>query len=205
MNIRNEILEPDCFYHIYNRGINSCLLFKEHENYMFFLKKFHEYSQSVLDVYAYCLMPNHFHFVIRIKSKEDLETFAAAQSNRLTIENGLHSFSMLPSKQIGKFVSSYSQAFNKTIERHGALMESPFKRKKIKNEDYLKNVISYIHLNPLDIGQHYENYKFSSFKSFLSDKNTNLKRAEVLSFFGGKENFLYAHKYPSKFDFNFFQ
>ena len=108
MNIRNEILEPDCFYHIYNRGVNNCTIFNEDKNYLFFLKKFLEYSKSVLEVYAYCLMPNHFHFVIKIKSKIELEEFLTTQLNRPTDENGLHNNDMVVSKQIGKFISSYS-------------------------------------------------------------------------------------------------
>jgi putative transposase len=204
MNIRNEILEPDCFYHIYNRGVNNCTIFNEDKNYLFFLKKFLEYSKSVLEVYAYCLMPNHFHFVIKIKSKIELEEFLTTQLNRPTDENGLHTNDMVVSKQIGKFISSYSQAYNKTIARHGPLLESPFKRKKICDEQYLKNVIIYTHLNPVTLNENFEGYGYSSYRSILSNKLTNLKREDVLNLFGGKENFIYSHKYPPKCDFDFF-
>ena len=53
MNIRNEVLEPDAFYHIYNRGINSVKIFDTEENYLFFLSKFTTYLNPVCDVFAY--------------------------------------------------------------------------------------------------------------------------------------------------------
>ena len=75
MNIRNEILEPDAFYHIYNRGINSEKIFATEENYLFFLSKFKTYLNPVCEVFAYCLMPNHFHFLIKVKSENEIKTF----------------------------------------------------------------------------------------------------------------------------------
>lgn len=55
--------EEGKFYHIYNRSIDRQLLFKSDANYSFFLKKFDQYLSSVLDVYAYCLLENHFHLL----------------------------------------------------------------------------------------------------------------------------------------------
>ena len=60
-------MEPGNFYHIYNRGNNKENIFFEEKNYYYFLKKFDEYLSAFSDVYAYCLMPNHFHFLIKIK------------------------------------------------------------------------------------------------------------------------------------------
>lgn len=75
MDIRIQPLEPDCYYHIYNRGINSTKIFENDENYNYFLNQFSKYVLTVSDVLAYCLMPNHFHFILKIKSKETLEYF----------------------------------------------------------------------------------------------------------------------------------
>ncbi|PWA06424.1 transposase [Flavobacterium psychrotolerans] len=207
MDIRNEILEPDTYYHIYNRGINSDKIFSSEENYLFFLSKFATYINPVCDVFAYCLMPNHFHFLIKVKSESEIETFVKVQNfdkgDKAKQEKGLHSFDSIVSKQIGKFISSYSQAYNKFTNRHGALLESPFKRKRIDSEEYLRNLIIYIHLNPIDLKQNFETYKFSSYKSILSNSKTNLKREEVIKSFGDLENFIYSHSHPPKFDFEF--
>ena len=66
MDIRIQPLEPDCYYHIYNRGINSTKIFENDENYNYFLNQFSNYVLTVSDVLAYCLMPNHFHCIIEI-------------------------------------------------------------------------------------------------------------------------------------------
>ncbi|HWS59576.1 MAG TPA: hypothetical protein VN182_01470 [Flavobacterium sp.] len=204
MNITNEILEPDSFYHIYNRGINSCKIFESEENYLFFLEKFLKYMNGVADVYAYCLMPNHFHFLVKIKSESEIKSFVKVQNfDKATAEKGLHSLDSVISKQMGKFISSYTQAYNKVTNRHGALMESPFKRKRIDSEEYLKNLIIYIHLNPLDLKINFEDYKFSSYKTVLSDAKTNLKRQESISIFEDIENLIHCHKNPPKLDFKF--
>jgi len=207
MNIRNEILETDAFYHIYNRGINSEKIFDTEENYLFFLLKFKIYLNPVCDVFAYCLMPNHFHFLIKVKSEIEINTFAKVlnfdKKDITKQEKGLHSFDSIVSKQMGKFVSSYSQAYNKVTNRHGALLESPFKRKRVENEEYLRNLIIYIHLNPIGIKKNFESYIFSSYKAILSKVKTNLKREETIAVFGDIDNFIYLHNYPPKFDFKF--
>ena len=110
-------------------------------------------------------------------------------------EKGLHSYDSIISKQFARFFSSYSQAFNKfNKNRSGALLESPFKRIRIDNEEYLKKVIVYVHQNPKNLVKKLENYSFSSYRSLISDRFTFLKRAEVLEFFGDKENFIFCHQ-----------
>ncbi len=204
MNIRNEIIEPDSYYHIYNRGINSCPIFLNEENKRFFLTKFHHYLHEVCDVYAFCLMSNHFHFLVKIKSNEALNEFATKNTkSTLEKEAGLHSITNIFSKQMGKFISCFSQSFNKVNNRHGALLESPFKRIKIDSEEYLKNLIVYIHLNPTDRKLNYQTFKFSSYIAILSTKKTNVKKDDVIALFENKENFIYCHSYPSKYDFRF--
>ena len=159
---------------------------------------------EVVEVYAYCLMPNHFHFLIKVKSKVALETFVKVSNfDKGNHSSGLHSSSNIVSKQMGKFISSYSQSFNKVNHRHGALLESPFKRIRVDTEEYLRNLIIYIHLNPTDIKMKYETYKFSSYLAFLSSSKTNIKREEVLTIFENTDNFKYCHTYPPKFDFKF--
>jgi len=81
-DIRTTSIEADCFYHIYNRGINGELIFKSDRNYSFFLNKVVEFLTPVCDVYAYCLMPNHFHLLVKIKS--DLELSSLVKFKTLT-------------------------------------------------------------------------------------------------------------------------
>lgn len=61
-------IEEGSFYHIYNRGNNGGDIFFDDENYNYFLKLLAKYITPVADIYAYCLMRNHFHLLVRIKS-----------------------------------------------------------------------------------------------------------------------------------------
>jgi len=197
MDIRIQKLEPDCFYYIYNRGINGCTIFENLDNYLFFLKQFSKYVIPVCDIYAYCLMPNHFHFVLKIKSNEELLIFAENELKLTNVKNeGLHAIQNVVSKQISKFISSYSQSYNNAHSRHGALLESPFKRKKINSEEYLRNLILYVHQNPTDLNEDFKMYKFSSYVAMLSNSKTNLKRTEVIELFNDLDNFIFCHNNP---------
>ncbi len=73
-DIRTLPIEPDKFYHIYNRGVNGNVIFKTESNYHFFLKKISENLLTVCDIYAYTLLPNHFHLLVKIKSEERLKS-----------------------------------------------------------------------------------------------------------------------------------
>ncbi len=143
MDIRITPIEADCFYHIYNRGINGEAIFKTARNYHFFINKIKNNLLSVCDVYAYCLMPNHFHLLVKIKSDKYLNEITSHLDKN--IEKGLHASQNIFSKQFSKVFNSYSQAFNKENNRHGALIESPFKRKLITSEEYLRKCVIYIH------------------------------------------------------------
>ena len=67
-----QIIEPGRYYHIYNRGINSCNLFEENTNYEHFLRLYEKYIHPIADTYAWCLMKNHFHFLVRIKEEREI-------------------------------------------------------------------------------------------------------------------------------------
>ncbi|WP_175622547.1 transposase [Chryseobacterium schmidteae] len=203
-DIRTTPIEADRFYHIYNSGINGDIIFKSDYNYFFFFSKVAEFLVSVCDVYAYCLMSNHFHLLVKIKSDFELESLVKVQNLDNASERiGLHSPQNIFSKQFARIFNSYSQAFNKENNRHGALIESPFKRKAITSDEYLINTIIYIHQNPQNhsIVDDFSKYKFSSYQSMLSNSKTLLKRDEVIDLFDDKENFILSHK--KIIDFNF--
>ncbi len=187
MQIREESIECDCFYHIFNRGVNGQKIFANNQNFEFFLAKTKLYLLDYFDVYAFCLMGNHFHFLLRAKPIIKTE-------KKKSTKTGLHSDEQIYSKQIGKLISSYTQAFNKVEHRHGPLLESPFKRKKIKSEEYLRNCLIYIHQNPLELGVRLEDYRFSSYRAIVGNKETDIKKDEAIEYFDTVENFIICHK-----------
>ena len=143
-------LEPDKYYHIYNHAVGKDNLFVKEANYHFFLKKYTQYILPVADTFAYCLMPNHFNFAVRIKDRSDIESIMRALPKfetlaKLNVENYV-------SKQFSNLYSSYSQAFNKQQNRRGTLFEKPFKRSHIDSDEYFRSMIPYIHFNPVKHG-----------------------------------------------------
>lgn len=191
-------LESDRFYHIYNRGINGETIFKSDRNKDFFLKKIIQLLVPVCDVHCYCLLSNHFHLLVRIKSEKEIHSFAKILNLEKAIktEKGLHSIQNIFSKQFSRVFNSYSQAFNKENSRHGALIESPFRRKEIISENYLRNTIVYIHQNPQlhTITDDFRTFKYSSYQTILSNQSTSVMRQEVIELFDDKENFILCHQ-----------
>jgi putative transposase len=174
----------------------------------FFLQKVKEHIIPVANVYAYCLMNNHFHFIIQIKENLNLLNINKDGDSTLSkfqtltkFKDGLHSQKSIASKQIGKLISSYTQAFNKLNNRHGSLFESPFKRKRIESEIYLLQSIVYVHRNVLELNEKMEGYDFSSYKSILSDSKTLIKRKEVIEIFGNINNFRFIHQRDNSYEF----
>jgi len=199
MSIRNEILEPDRFYHIFNRGINSQPIFLNNENYLYFLRKVYDYLYPVLEIYSYCLMPNHFHLLIKIKSEDVLTAFWNKKPKK-NENSGLHMQDKIVSKQFADLFNSYTQAFNKMHSRKGSLLDSPFKRKKIDTEQYLRTTIIYIHQNPEAIVTNFRDYKYSSYQAVVSNAKTNIKREEIINLFEDKNNFKISHNSSVDFD-----
>lgn len=193
-----EKIDFGYYYHVYNRGNNRQDIFFEDDNYSHFLKLYEKYIYPITDTYCWCLMKNHFHFLIRIKEENEIES---EQLNYST-KNGLQVKKVNPSKQFSHLFNAYTQAVNKKYNRTGSVFEKKFKRKLVSSEAYLIKLISYIHNNPVHHGvvESLNDYKWSSFSSLLSHKPTKLCRKEVIELFGDSENFVYCHQKNMSFD-----
>lgn len=187
-----DIPESGHYYHIYNRGINSTNLFIQEKNYLFFLNKYALHLSDYVDTYAYCLLRNHFHLLIRVNDDDIIKELTAGRNFH---KEGLHSTDHVISKQFAKLFSSYTQSINKVYNRTGSLFETPFKRKRITSDKYLTRIITYIHQNPQKHGfvDNFRDYPFSSYYSFLSSHKTKLARKEVMEWFGSEEYFINHH------------
>lgn len=181
--------EEGKFYHIYNRAIDRQPMFKSIENYSYFLKRFDFYLSEIVQVYAYCLLDNHFHFLIRIT--DDLGKFK--KLNNIKIESSAHE---ILSKQFKLFFQSYAMSFNHQHNRVGTLFQTPFKRVLIDDNSYLTHLIYYIHSNSQkhNLVADFTKWRWSSYARLISDESTKLLRKEVLDLFGGKSHFIDFHK-----------
>ncbi len=186
-----EILEPDYYYHIYNRANGNEKLFLNDDNYSYFLQKYNHYINPIADTFTYCLMPNHFHFLVRIKPISNLTGFGNL--------SGLDNISKHLSQQFSNFFNAYTKAFNKQNNRKGSLFERPFNRIKITTNEYLLNAINYIHQNPVNHGlaENIDDWKYSSYNVFLSNRPTNINRKEIIELFDDIDNFIFYHKTQS--------
>lgn len=183
--------EPDKMYHVYNHGNGNENIFRSDENYYYFLKKYAQYVHPVAETFAYCLMPNHFHFLIRIRPVEELEKLALTKN-----PPGFQNLAGFVSRQFSHFFNAYAKAFNSMYNRKGGLFIDDAKRKLVQQESYYTKLIHYIHHNPVHHGfmLQPEDWLHNSYHSLLSSKQTLLQRQEVLDWFGGQSAFRGFHQ-----------
>lgn len=167
---------PNEYYHVYNRGNNKQLIFFTETNYLFFLKKVRAQLLPCSDIVAYCLMPNHFHFLLRANENglKERESFGGKPMQELAY-------------RIGILLSSYSQAINKQNNTIGSLFQQKTKAKFLSEENngsrisYFEKCFHYIHRNPLSINKvtRLEDWPYSSYLDYAELRNGVLCNKEI--------------------------
>ncbi|MBS3914691.1 MAG: hypothetical protein KG003_09330 [Bacteroidetes bacterium] len=230
------------YYHIYNRCIDRKALFTKAENYRYFLRQFHKYISPVAETHAYCLLGNHFHFLIRVNLDGcnpttpshlsptcadahppaggcglDLSTFKKLTNLPTPPPSPPPSPTPMPtpapqqvdvhkivSHQFRKLFQSYAMAFNKQQNRVGTLFQTPFKRAYIDSENYLNQIIAYIHLNPERHGlvEDFTQWPWSSYAEIHKKSTVKLVDKHLyLSRFQNMQEFENIHRIGDNFDF----
>lgn len=181
----------DGYYHIFNRGSDKRNIFLQRRDYTRFLQTVRYYQFSgpkpkfsdltkrklfafipapgakLVEIICYCLMPNHFHFLVRqIK------------------DNGVAIF-------VSQLTNSYTKYFNTKYNRVGALLQGTFKSCMIENDEHLLHVSRYIHLNPVvaDLVKSLKDYEWSSYVEYIRAKGSLCSITDVLSFFPNPEKY----------------
>jgi len=196
MDLRNLPLEPDKVYHICFKANNKDKLIIEEENYTFFLQKIEKYVLPIANIYAYVLLPNHFHFLLRFKDTENVLGFKnLTRLEPNTSEPDTNIIEYL-SQQFANMLNSYAKSINKAYKRTGKLFKLPFKRIPVEDENYFKVLVAYIHRNPVHhkYCKNMNDCKYSSYKTFFIDKTTKIDKQEVLAIFGDLNAFIEFHK-----------
>jgi REP element-mobilizing transposase RayT len=198
-------LDYNCVYHIYNCGINGCSLFHSDDDYDRFLSKYSKYIEPIADTYAWSLLGNHFHFVLKIKKEQNIESLDDLKM--FEKKSGVIVDGKKPNitKQFSHLFNSYAQYYNYKYKRHGTLFERPFKRKKIENREYFKRCLIYVHQNPKrhNFVENLKDYRYTSFNYFFSDENGFIKKSTVLNFFDNMNEFEETHEKLINLDENF--
>jgi putative transposase len=180
----------------------------QERNYHHFLKLYARYIDLVAETFAFCLLKNHFHLLVRIKSEEEisktLKVSLLADTNiNPSALSDQHNYqtrkplgSNYVSKQFSDFFNAYAKAINTAFGRTGSLFQHPFGRVMVKNERQFWNVIAYIHQNPQKhkFVDDFREWRWSLYGIMLSENPTHLQRDVVLEWFGGEQQYLERHK-----------
>jgi len=206
---RSIEFSPDEYYHLYARGIEKRKIFSDSSDYRRFLMLLYvangteaihlsDYKlkqpirifslpkgKTLVDIGAYCLMPNHWHLLVRSKSGSGISLF------------------------VQKLLTGYSMYFNKKNDRTGGLFQRPFKAKIVDDDRYMRYLFAYIHLNPIKIADpdgwggkkiknkekasdFLEKYRFSSYQFYQGQKRPEdsiLEISEFPKYFVGEADF----------------
>lgn len=185
------MLNCNAYYHVYNHANGFENLFIDAENYPFFIDKMVHYLNPVVEIVAYCLMPNHFHLVVKVKSEEEIQKLFSINMNSEVTD-----VKKYISKQFANLFSSYTQAFNKYNKRRGSLFMKNFKRKEIEDIFLVKRTIIYLHLNPVKHGfvKDFREWPWISYHSYFTEEELQwLGTARILEIFKDAENFKKLH------------
>ncbi len=180
--------QDNVHYHIYNRGINGTNLFQLEKNYHFFLDKWELLIHPFFETKAYCLMPNHFHFLVSVKPlsdeiKDEIKDQLTSKSRKF--HSGEIGYNEFLEDQFKRLFSSYALAFNKQEGRTGSLFQKRFKRVLLGTENRILHNLAYIHHNPIHhkFVKNYYDWRYSSFNYFTNKKSNLLSRNLVLDWF----------------------
>lgn len=169
--VENEI------FHVYNRGNQKQPIFFNRGNYLYFLQKVRYHLFPICDILAYCLMPNHFHFLIKTNEK----TVAPVSTPNPLIKNTVFS------KELGKLLSSYTRALQKQQGFTGSLFQQKTKAKQVSGQlpdgdDYVASCFAYILNNPVKAGlvQCPEDWEYSNYLDLIGLRSGDLCNKKLI-------------------------
>ena len=185
-------------YHLYNRAVSDELLFRDATDYDTFLAKFSKYFGDYFKVYAYCLIPNHFHFLVKVKSKDDFHITIRKENTKKSnaFLEGDCSLNEFLVDQLRRLFSSISLTYNAKYKRRGPLFSPKLKRVMISGDVKFNYLLAYIHHNPIHHGlvTTYTEWIYSSYYVYIRNIKTKISKEEVIEWIGGKDVFLQLHK-----------
>ena len=208
MQPRPPITYETC-YHLYNRGVNSCALFKQDQDFEHFLWLYDIFVKPIADTYAWCLMSNHVHFMVRIKEEpvigflnpRNARVSALDKKWQILTPSELETYpdksklkKPIPIRMIGHLFNAYAKWFNLKYDRTGRLFEESVERIPVENDWYFRNLLIYILRNPVYHGvvDKVSSYPWVSYHEMRSEGPSRICRNEIVERFGGVDEFEHA-------------
>jgi hypothetical protein len=191
-------LLPEQVYHLQSWAIGDEKLFREEENYRFFLERFIRYALPVAELYSYSLVPDHFDLLVRIRSNDAIEQHFNILKPDFPFDKTKASAFIM--KCFSNMLNSYAKSFNKVYERRGSVFIDYIRRLEIICNDDLCNSVIRIHKSPVHLGycRRLQEWKWSSFRNYFYEYPHIISREKVLESFGGRHEFLSSHKRSKK-------
>ena len=179
----------DHFYHIFIHAIEPFSLFRQERDYHHFLRLYAKHIEPIADTFAFCLLPNHGHFLIHTKAPHEQALPADAILPRQ------------PSRHFSNLLNAYARHYNLKYRRLGPLFKRPFGRKEVDSIGYYKTLVVYIHRNAQHHGlvDDFREWPFTSYHLFFTEKPTRLKRETALAWFSDLDSFITGHVTPIDF------
>jgi len=201
-----KLLENGKFYHIYNRGNNKDTMFFTDDDYACFMKLYKAFISGVADTLSWCLMKNHFHFLVRIKDENEIGYLNPAFTDSRIISKKWRVYSKpiagvkvqlkpKPRMQFRHLLSTYTIYLNNTYGRTGSVIEKNYERSLVESNEYLRTLFLYVNSNPVkhSIRKQAEKYKWSSCKALIKGTSDGIVDHSFLkNYFDSPENFKYA-------------
>jgi putative transposase len=186
-------LLPGKMYHVFNHAVGFENLFRNAENYPYFLNLVSRHILPVCEVYAYCLLPNHFHMMVMVRNEAVL-TDAYRIKKEVDPPDDID-WPKYVIQQFSNCFNAYAKAYNKWCQRRGSLFIDYMRRKEISSILYFRNCIHYIHFNPVShsLCDNINDWHWTSYHACLTVEKTQLNREVVLTNFEGKEQFIQFH------------
>jgi len=194
MGNKREALLPNSLYHIYNHGIGNANIFIESANYEYFLDLYKKHIAPFTRLYAFCLLPNHFHLVLKLENYELIENFIELRGYRFSSKRYANMNNKI-AQLFGNFFNAYAKAINKRYKRMGSLFVTSFKRKTVLDEDYLRQLVLYVNTNPIHhlVANELEEWQYSSFRHIIHRNAFIVDYNQTLSFFDSLDEFKSLH------------
>ncbi|NCU02590.1 MAG: transposase [Chitinophagaceae bacterium] len=189
-------LRPGNTYHLFSRANGSEKIFLNSNNYAFFLQRLERHTSPIADLFAYNLLPNHFHLMMRMKQIETIEQYyKEVKKGKIFTVDAIPEFLM---ERFSNCLNSYTKAFNKMYNRKGALFMDYLRRVEIQSDEQFRQTVFYVHKNAVHHGlvKKISDWPYSSYHSILQSHTAFLNVKNVLDMFDGLPGFVAFHAQP---------